>query len=117
MHTDISYPARLTTWPGDQSMRDPGKSWLDSCINKLVPENVTRAKFHVSRGQAILDLYNGTIGNPLNQSIRTDIYLPHLRYASDEGDTAYNTGKLGKLKSKQSMWIYKHWYALYTHHL
>lgn len=110
VHPDLSYPARWTNAPGDRYMSRNGTfsspGYPNSCLNVDVPEKVTRSKFHVSGGRAVLDLVNTTLGNPTNETFRLDLYLPHLwyRYVDGPNGTRYNSGKQGIFKSTQNMW-------------
>lgn len=84
---------------------------LNSCLNEMVPTNVTRSKFHVSNGRVVFDLVNGTQGNAMNDHFGLDMYLPHLyyQYVDPPNGTRYNVGAQGTYKMGRTMWRYKDW--------
>ncbi|KAF2261223.1 hypothetical protein CC78DRAFT_361223 [Lojkania enalia] len=120
-------PPRLTTPPGDRYMTRNGTflspNYLDSCINRPVPQNITRSKFAVTNGRMIFSITNGSKTaisgggdrrSPWTETFRMDLGLVHLwhTYLGPPGSPPYNTGVKGTYRHKQTMWRWSSWQNL-----
>jgi len=99
-------PPRWTTDIGDAYIIKAGQSQegytnhLGSCLNKPVPQNVTRTPFPISGGSFIFDFVNDTAASnpdPTDEKFMIDMYISGDS-SLYESDSFFRTGGLKRMQ-------------------